>query len=220
MCVSDTHELHRQLTIPRGDIFVHAGDFTMFGKRASQAADFDSWLGELPHPVKLVIPGNHEFYIEEDEDRADQYLKNATVLINQGIEAFGLKIWGSPLTDLYGGAFGRSSPDDLRRIYKQIPAGVDVLITHGPPHGILDRDRPQYPGAGYMELRLAVASLKPILHVFGHIHGGYGLLREGGTIFANAAMLTDDGDVEREPLVIDLEVQTRTAARRRIPSES
>lgn len=29
-------------------------------------ADFKAWLGELPHRVKIVVPGNHEFLLEGD----------------------------------------------------------------------------------------------------------------------------------------------------------
>jgi hypothetical protein len=32
VCISDTHELHRELDVPHGDILIHAGDFTMFSK--------------------------------------------------------------------------------------------------------------------------------------------------------------------------------------------
>lgn len=184
----------------------------MFGRRAAQVADFDDWLGELPHPTKIVIPGNHEFYFEENEARLHSLLKNATVLVNGGAEACGLKIWGTPLTDLYGGAFGRSRPDDRRRIYNEIPSDTDILITHAPPFGVLDRDRPEGPSAGCIELRQAVARVKPLLHVFGHIHASYGLTRESGTMFVNAAMLTDEGDVDRTVPVVDLVVESPRAA--------
>ena len=85
-------------------------------------ADFNAWLGELPHPIKIVVPGNHEFLLEGD-DQAARRLSNATLLINRGVEACGLRIWGSPVTALYGGAFGLSSIPDRRRIYQQIPSG-------------------------------------------------------------------------------------------------
>jgi hypothetical protein len=41
VCVSDTHELHREIDIPSGDMLIHAGDFTFFSKRPSTIADFD-----------------------------------------------------------------------------------------------------------------------------------------------------------------------------------
>ena len=61
VCISDTHCMHRALTndIPVGDILIHAGDFTRYGT-LSDAEDFNHWLGELPHKIKIVILGNHE----------------------------------------------------------------------------------------------------------------------------------------------------------------
>jgi hypothetical protein len=55
--ISDTHELHRELSVPAGDLFIHAGDFTFFSERLSMYRDFNEWLGELPHTYKLVVPG-------------------------------------------------------------------------------------------------------------------------------------------------------------------
>src|SRR5437868_4454902 len=108
VCISDTHEQHRDLVLPPGDLLIHAGDFTWFSQRRSMIRDFNSWLGELPHRYKLVIPGNHEFAFEADTKLASE-ITNATLLINEPTEIEGLKIWGSPATPLYGGAFGLSS---------------------------------------------------------------------------------------------------------------
>lgn len=49
LLLSDTHELHRKLNVPDGDILIHAGDFTMLSKRLRAISDFNAWLGELPH---------------------------------------------------------------------------------------------------------------------------------------------------------------------------
>jgi hypothetical protein len=107
--LSDTHQLHREVEVPNGDIFIHAGDFTMFSESLEAVADFNDWLGELPHRYKIVVPGNHEFFLEADP--SDRFmLDKAIVLINEGTEIEGLRIWGSPVTPLYGGAFGLSSP--------------------------------------------------------------------------------------------------------------
>jgi Icc-related predicted phosphoesterase len=183
--------------MPPGDILIHAGDFTFMSKRPSKVADFDRWLGELPHPTKIVIPGNHDSLVEAG---TVTHLLNATLLINRGMESHGLKIWGSPLTSLYGGAFGHSDPEDRRRIYAKIPPDIDILITHGPPHGILDCEHMSLVHQGCPVLLEVVKNLKPRLHIFGHVHGGYGTVTIGPTIFANVAMLTEFGDVDRKPL--------------------
>jgi predicted phosphohydrolase len=194
--LADTHELHREIDIPRGDILIHAGDFTMFSKSLDAIEDFNDWLGELPHPYKLIVPGNHEFFLEADPQRR-RLLSNGTLLINEAIEIDGLRLWGSPVTPLYGGAFGLSSPADRSRHWSNMPA-TDVLITHGPPLGVLDRS----PGQEHMgdpELLEAVQRIAPMLHVFGHVHGAAGQVTVGDTQFVNAALLGWDGSM-RNPV--------------------
>jgi len=39
--ISDTHELHREVEVPPGDILIHAGDFTMNSKSAEKLLDFN-----------------------------------------------------------------------------------------------------------------------------------------------------------------------------------
>src|ERR1700733_3463767 len=97
--LSDTHQLHRETSLPDGDILVCAGDFTCFSKSLKAIIDFNDWLGEQPHR-SVVVPGNHEFFLEADPSRRS-LLSNATVLINEGIEIQRLRIWASPITPLY-----------------------------------------------------------------------------------------------------------------------
>lgn len=61
VCMSDTHSLtsHLKQKVPRGDVFIHAGDFTRCGA-LNEIREFNSWLGKLPHKHKIVIAGNHE----------------------------------------------------------------------------------------------------------------------------------------------------------------
>lgn len=101
--LSDTHGCHRDVDVPGGDILIHAGDFTLFSKSLKAIEDFNDWLGELPHKHRVVIPGNHEFFLEAAPERLS-LLSEATILINEGINIDGLRIWGSPVTPLYGGA--------------------------------------------------------------------------------------------------------------------
>ncbi|GAB5365330.1 hypothetical protein AAMO2058_001048500 [Amorphochlora amoebiformis] len=59
VCISDTHGRHRDVKVPDGDILIHAGDFTHFGKKRD-LDNFNDWLGTLPHKVRIVVNGNHE----------------------------------------------------------------------------------------------------------------------------------------------------------------
>jgi Icc-related predicted phosphoesterase len=85
-------------------------------------------------------------------------------------------------------------------VWRKIPRGIDVLITHGPPAGIGDRS-PDHERAGCADLRARIAEIAPRLHVFGHIHQDGGLWREGATVFANVTTW----ECERSPTVIDVE---------------
>ena len=201
--ISDTHQLHREIEVPDGDIFIHAGDFTMSSESMEAVADFNDWLGGLPHRYKIVVPGNHEFFLEADPSERS-LLSNATVLINEGIEIEGLRIWGSPVTPMYGGAFGMSSAKDRKRLYARIPQGTDVLVSHGPPFGILDTAPISGSHEGCRELLDAVTRVQPKLHVFGHIHTAYGVFRTEHTTFVNASRLGLHDDPDRAPFVFEM----------------
>jgi len=201
--VSDTHELHRELEVPNGDILIHAGDFTMFSKSLREIEDFSEWLGELPHPHKLVVPGNHEFFLAADPSRRS-LLGNAAVLMNEWIEIDGLRIWGSPVTPQLDGVFGTGSDVDRRRLYAQIPEHTDVLIAHGPPYGILDVAPESGFHSGCRELFDAVMRVRPKLHVFGHVHGAHGIFQTNDTMFVNAALLGLDGGIDKAAIALQM----------------
>jgi Icc-related predicted phosphoesterase len=168
----------------------------------AEVKDFNAWLGELPHRHKVLTPGNHERYLAEDPRKCSM-LSNATVLIDEAVEIEGLKIWGSPITPLYGVAFGRSSPADRRRLYAQIPPDTDVIITHGPPHAILDSAPGSHVHAGDPELLEAVLRIRPRMHIFGHVHR-QGVCEVDEITFINAALMGKDGDLAAGPLVFQM----------------
>ncbi|CAJ1349743.1 unnamed protein product [Effrenium voratum] len=133
--VSDTHNFHHKLKLPDGDVLIHAGDFTQYGKE-EHAHDFNQWLAEQPHRTKLVVLGNHENNSDWHKRAAD-VLSNATLLRQS---AFDLQVPGSsPVrffgTDFFWPCLG-SNP-----YFDQIPAGTDVVIAHGPAKGCADGGR-------------------------------------------------------------------------------
>jgi Icc-related predicted phosphoesterase len=197
--VSDTHEQHRTISVPYGDVLIHAGDFTYFNRAARVVEDFNAWLSELPHKHKIVIPGNHES--RAGGARWAERITAATVLINGGIEIEGIRIWGSPNTPLDWGAFGSSTADELAVLYGRIPLDTDILVTHGPPFGILDRESENGEPQGCRELLTAVRSIRPTLHVFGHIHQGYGRFSDNNTVYVNAALPGSEGRLTKKPML-------------------
>jgi hypothetical protein len=116
----------------------------------------------------------------------------------------GLRIWGSPVTPLDWGAFGPETAEERERLFSRIPQETDVLITHGPPRGILDAASRQKKPRGCDQLLAAVRRVRPRLHVFGHIHEQYGMFRSSSTLFVNVALAGPDYSVIRRPIQIDL----------------
>src|ERR1019366_10713193 len=119
VCISDTHELHEGLAVPPGVLLIHAGDFTFFSRRPWIYRDFDLWLGELPHAHKIVILGNHDYLLEEPQERT--VITNATLLVDSGVVVAGLRIWGSAVGPLYGGEFGMSLAAHRKKHWARIP---------------------------------------------------------------------------------------------------
>jgi Icc-related predicted phosphoesterase len=200
-CISDTHLLHRDVVVPDGHILIHAGDICHMGRSKADLADFNAWLGELPHTLKVVCPGNHDLPLEEDASNR-RILTNAVLLINEGVEFDGLRLWGSPVIPPIGGAFCVSRPEDRRRIFSRIPDDTDILITHGPAFGVLDSSPGSHFHAGDRELLIAVERIRPKLLVSGHIHPGHGVKITDQTVFVNAALLGENGGIGWEPIVL------------------
>lgn len=206
--ISDTHGMHRRFTIPEGDVLIHSGDFMCNGNSAADVLDFNAWLGTLPHPRIIVVAGNHDRMFEEDRRLARSFLTNATYLENSGVEIDGVKFWGSPVQpEFCNWAFNVKRGPNIRKYWDMIPDDTDVLITHGPPWGLLDQINPgrevEHLGCG--ELLKAVRRVKPKLHVFGHIHGGYGSFKEGPTQFVNASLLNEAYKPVNAPIVVDFQ---------------
>jgi Icc-related predicted phosphoesterase len=206
--LSDTHGLHHKVHIPDGDVLVHAGDFMNFGTRVQEATDFLSWFAGHPHSEKILVAGNHDILFEQDPSWANslippgvQYLKNSGTTIH------GIRFWGSPFTPRFmEWAFMADPGEPIAHIWSQIPGKTDVLITHGPPLGILDEmDEPKQ-RVGCEELRKAVDRIKPRYHIFGHIHAGYGveMPEESETLFVNAAVCNEQYRPINQPIVIDV----------------
>ena len=216
VCVSDTHGHHAGLAVPDGDLLIHAGDATMAG-RPEELDQFDAWLGTLPHRHKVVIAGNHDRLFEDQPEEARRHITNALYLQDAEHVVEGLRIWGSPWQPWFlSWAFNLKRGAPLRAKWALIPPGIDVLVTHGPPHKIRDRVKGAMaqglnialghgPNVGCEELREAVRRVRPRLHVFGHIHEGYGREEADGTLFVNASTCDEDYRPVNPPVVVDLD---------------
>ncbi len=205
ICISDTHGYHKDLNVPDGDLLIFAGDYTNDHRKKvpEQLAAFNSWLGELPHKHKVMIAGNHDFFFEDNPKIAESFITNAIYLNDSGIEIEGLKIWGSPVQPtFYDWAFNKQCGEEIKKHWSLIPEDTDILVTHGPPAGILDlTDRKD--SAGCKDLYNAIKKLGSLkLHIFGHIHEAYGQLVKDGITYINPSK--GYHPICKQPIMVDL----------------
>lgn len=212
VALSDTHGYHNRLTIPDGDVLVYAGDFSMRAK-LNDTVDFAAWFNALPHTHKIMIPGNHDMYCEQATEYARQEFAPAIFLDHQECEVMGYRFFGSPYSScIFEPSIWHFDYPPLgekaHRLWESIPAGIDVLITHGPPKGILDRVDSVHPGedpnVGDPILLKNVKRVNPKVHIFGHIHEGYGAYYDGWTKFHNVCVCTVQYKPHNPITVIDL----------------
>lgn len=208
--ISDTHQRHKHLRMPKGDVLVHAGDFCSHGD-LGEVTSFGEWLKGLDYKHIVFISGNHERAFERNKAKALSSIPTTTnhggkihYLHDSSVEIWGIKFYGSPWQPkFYNWAF--NLPRDgiqLRRKWEKIPDDTDVLVTHGPPHGILDKAPHAPDGMGCKMLFKRVLDVKPKLHVFGHCHPGYGMNYNllDGTIFVNASVVNNWHYIEHAPV--------------------
>ena len=186
--ISDTHGFHRDLELPQGDVLIHAGDISDYGRK-EEIIDFLEWFSTLPHPHKIFIGGNHDIFLDENPVDLLEYLpSNVVYLNNRGYKIDNIKLWGSPVApDLEGWAFGKPR-ESMEEHWKYMPKDIDILITHTPPVGILDQSS-QRKSLGCEALLKKVLELKPRYHLFGHIHASYGTMDWEGTTYINASIM-------------------------------
>ena len=204
--ISDTHSFHRKFTTPPGDVLIHAGDIMNSGENSHDITDFNEWLADQPQRFKLVIAGNHDRLFERHRSTRN-LITNAVYLENSGIEINGVKFWGSPAQpEFMGWAFNYKRGEEIDQVWRQIPEDTNVLITHGPPAGYRDWVKSGHESLGCRNLLTHVKRIKPKVHVFGHIHGGYGEDHDGSTHFVNASLLNEAYKPTNEPVVVELDI--------------
>lgn len=209
VCISDTHSLHEQLpSLPGGDVLIHAGDFTGNGKLV-RGFEFIEWFGVQEHAHKILIAGNHDFCAEDRpfsswirehcEKHKIIYLEDTSVVIDQ------VKFHGCPWTPEYRNmAFG-GTPKVMSEKMQLVPDDVHVLITHGPPRRLFDYVPADDKHVGCLSIAGRLPFLKQLkVHIFGHIHEGYGIRKKEGVISANVSTCTEKYKPTNPPVIIDL----------------
>lgn len=200
--LSDIHSQYDNVKVPNGDVLIHAGDIA--GRSSERdLIVLNQWLGSLPHKYKIVSPGNHDTICEKNPSLSKSIITNANLLIHEEIEIEGKRFFCSPYTPAFFNWHFMYDRANGQNVWSQIPEGIDVLVTHGPPHGILDLTT-QGVYAGCFDLRARVERIKPKVHVFGHIHEGYGTFRTPDTTFINASTCDVSYRPINSPIIFDI----------------
>jgi Icc-related predicted phosphoesterase len=203
--IADTHGKHENLLLPEADLLIHCGDFFTLGEHSlNQVGVIDEWFGRAPRQDVVCIAGNHDRFLERLPGQEREPFKHAHYLLDSTITVEGLSIYGTPwCPDLSGFAFFATT-EELRERWRKIPTGIDILVTHTPPLGILDRPSGGKVHLGCPILKEELKRIRPRVHVFGHIHASYGQFMENGTHFINAASFATGSHQPRQAWVVDL----------------
>jgi Icc-related predicted phosphoesterase len=196
VALSDTHGFHKNLTVPDGELLIHAGDFAMRAKKP-HVVEFAEWFKSLPHPYKIIVPGNHDCYLDGHNYWGHELFAPAIYLDHEYCEVMGLKIFGSPYSSsiyepsMWSFDYPREGFRS-KELWDSITGKLDILITHGPPYGILDLVENAHvgedPHVGDLNLLYAVERSAPMIHLFGHIHECHGTTDNERTKFYNVSV--------------------------------
>lgn len=196
---SDTHGEHHLIEdVPEGDVLIFAGDMTKHG-RVSEVSDFADWLSQFPHDTKLVVAGNHDFCFDgnQREDAIRELQKREIVYLeNDCYQEEGVLFFGSPISATFDRYVFRDEGAEF-----EVPDDTDVLITHGPPKGVLDYFSGNDHGhVGSEKIKDAKKGMVLQAHVFGHIHEEHG----SEVNCYNVSVLDENYDLVNSPTVLEV----------------
>lgn len=211
--VSDTHNHHaNKWGIEPCDIIVHSGDFSFYGRDTELRQFFQDAkkaMKDAEASYFIVVPGNHEKGVQANECLFREQCKEHDIipLIHDSIEIEGIKFFGTPWQPDFCNWAYNTNDIELIDYYAEIPDDTKVLITHCPPHMMLDYS-PMCGNVGSKPLWNRVQQMLGTLkyHSFGHIHYSHGIKEFMGTKFINAAILTDHYNLnpaEKRMIVLD-----------------
>lgn len=199
MIIDAISDLHGETPkLPGGDLLIVAGD-SLAGDSLLGRIRFFVWLAHQPYKERVYISGNHDHsFARQNPDYAPEgtYLEDSSTVHN------GLHIYGTPWTPWFDGVPKHADAfmckeRDLQEKFAQIPADdCDILVTHAPPHGILDKVYKTFYGSnhhkGSLMLLNATTRVKPWIHFFGHIHEGFGFEIRSDVLYCNCSFMDED----------------------------
>lgn len=218
-CISDLHGFYPKLD--GGDLLIIAGDLT--AKHTYQEYIlFCNWLSEQDYGQKIFIAGNHDPLLQNGDVVDDLFGGiDAEYLCDSHTNAGGFKVWGTPWTPCFYGMNSKcaaftGTDKELAEKFALIPSDTDILITHTPPYGLLDEveeetkwgRRKLNTGSESLYQELYSGRIKPKLHVYGHIHEGFGhipkMMDMPGVQFVNASYVNEYYEPVNKPIRVIL----------------
>ncbi|MBX5474087.1 MAG: metallophosphoesterase family protein [Thermoleophilia bacterium] len=196
-------DLHGRLpAVPPADLLVVAGDFCPMGSAERQRSwierELRPWLERQEAPV-VAVAGNCDLVAAADPELVRSL--RWTYLEDEAAEVLGRTVFGSPLALPFGSWPFMASEERLAEVWARIPEATELLVVHGPPHGLGDRAA-SGAHAGSVTLRKRIDALPSLRAVvFGHIHEARGRGRVGGYEWVNAAVAGRD---EAAPTLLEL----------------
>jgi Icc-related predicted phosphoesterase len=215
--ISDTHNKHKLITddLPGGDLLIHAGDISSMGYE-HEIREFCKWYNSLDNYTnKVFIAGNHDWGFQINTEKVKEildfygnitYLQDNEALVGEKL----VSVYGSPWQpEFYNWAFNLPRKgDELKEKWDNIPSNTDILITHGPAYGYVDKVIGRTENLGCELLTERIKQIKPKSHVCGHIQTGYGYTFDGDTHYINASVLNESYIYYNKPLTIDWNPET------------
>jgi len=212
VAISDTHNRYNKITIPECDILISCGDYSFQGS-LSEVKNFHKWLNKQPAKNIISVQGNHERGVEAAFDVSKQIALEECPrvhFIDEGlVEIEGLKIWCSAITPFFcNWAWNRFRGPEIKAHWDKIPTDIDILVTHGPPHKILDvvsRGNMGMENVGCEDLFNKILQIPTLKHhFFGHIHGSYGHKAFNGVDYWIVSICGEDYRPTNLPVLVDI----------------
>ena len=184
-------------------------------------SDFLAWVAQLPfkdeHSKVVVIAGNHDFVLSRDWFNTDSWCEKSNgrlvYLCNEEYtfkcEGKDYRIYGTPYCKQFGSWAFMVPLNEIGNYYKDIPGGIDILISH---------DAPGFGGFGFIRegdytgvdasnpvLAKHILRAKPKYAFHGHIHSSSHDLKEVEGIKACCVSIMNEAyEPKYEPLMLDI----------------
>ena len=143
--ISDSHGKHGEIKIEEDiDMIIHCGDSTNWFDLLPNEQEFRrflEWFLSLEVKHKVLIAGNHDAWATKLYNKEFIKSKGIIFLEHEYVEIEGLKIFGSPYTPIFHNWHFMKDRSKINKYWEYLEPNIDILITHGPPKGILDLSR-------------------------------------------------------------------------------